>query len=208
MQYSGQLLDSPADYVSDEAFLIVQSIAVEDLIEYGGEWAFGLHFEGESSATMVPERFLRDLFLLDDDDDDDDVELSEAYDPMLWVLIHDAGTADETVCTAADGSTIVCFKDEAAATRCHQALQQLGGSRDPTTQCLRLQELIERLSLDATGDIDICLIDTVVESSGGGGGLGPDGEPVLPIGHSAASRALLKRVYEASAGDGDADFGV
>lgn len=104
------------------------------------------------SITMVPENLFSDKSASD--------YIDPAEDP-IWVLVHDAGTADaQYFSMMLNGSdSIVCFRDEAAASRCGEALQSTGVLRGPSTQSVLLEDLLSSLSEER----DVCLVDEVVE---------------------------------------------
>jgi len=105
------------------------------------------------SITMVPESAFEGHTA--------DEFLDPAEDP-IWVLVHDAGTADAQYfsMTLNGTSSIVCFKDEEAAARCSEALLSKG-SAAASAQSMLLEELLDSLSDD---DVDVCLVDEVVET--------------------------------------------
>ena len=104
------------------------------------------------SITMVPDSCFEGKSASD--------FLDPSEDPV-WVLVHDAGTADAQYfsMTVNGTSSVVCFKDEAAAQRCGEALQSKGAIW-PSPRSLFLEDLIETLGDD---DVEVCLVDEVIE---------------------------------------------
>jgi len=104
------------------------------------------------SITMVPDDLYAGKSAAD--------YIDPAEDP-IWVLVHDAGTADaQYFSMVLNGSdSIVCFRDEEAASRCGEALQNTGTLRGPSAQCVLLEELLGSLSEER----DVCLVDEVVD---------------------------------------------
>ena len=105
------------------------------------------------SITMVPDTCFAESSA------DDFLDPSE--DPV-WVLVHDAGTGDESLFSMSLNGTasVICFKDEEAAARCSAALT-LKGTAQAAAQALYLEELLERVEEE---DLEICLVDEVVEN--------------------------------------------
>jgi hypothetical protein len=105
------------------------------------------------SITMVPETCFEGKSASD--------FLDPSEDPV-WVLVHDAGTADAQFfsMTLNGTSSVVCFKDEAAAQRCGAALQNKGATW-PSPRSLLLEDLIETLGEE---DVEVCLVDEVIET--------------------------------------------
>lgn len=104
------------------------------------------------SITLVPDDVFADRSASD--------YIDPAEDP-IWVLVHDAGTADaQFFSMVLNGSdSIVCFRDEEAASRCGEALMSTGALRGPSTQSVLLEDLLSSLDEER----DVCLVDEVVE---------------------------------------------
>lgn len=105
------------------------------------------------SITMVPDSCFEGRTT------DDFLDPSE--DP-IWVLVHDEGTGDaELFKMQLNGSSsVICFKDEAAAVRCSQALRQKGAAA-ATARSVLIEDLVDRVD-DA--ELEICLVDEVIET--------------------------------------------
>jgi len=104
------------------------------------------------SITMVPETLYADVHASD--------FIDPAEDP-IWVLVQDAGTADaQYFSMVLNGSdSIVCFRDEASASRCSEALQTAGTVRSPLTEEVLLEDLLS----NPYEERDVCLVDEVVD---------------------------------------------
>jgi len=104
------------------------------------------------SITMVPEELYADVQASD--------YIDPAEDP-IWVLVQDAGTADaQYFSMVLNGSdSIVCFRDEASASRCSAALTTTGAVRSPLTEEVLLEDLLS----NPYEERDVCLVDEVVE---------------------------------------------
>ena len=83
-------------------------------------------------------------------------------DERVWVLIHDAGTADAQYFAVALNGTraVVCFRDESSAESCRSALDG-NGQRQPSVASVMLDEVL--YELDDDEDTELCLVDEVVE---------------------------------------------
>jgi len=159
----------------------VQALDVEALVVTSREANFrvGLVFEGDLSEgisqseslitsalpstplgivmTIVPESLFADKTSAD--------FIDVAEDP-IWVLIHDEGTGDAQYFSMRLNGTqaVVCFKDEAEAARCSLALrgkEESSAAPPPATRSMLLEALLETLEDD---DVDVCLVDSVVET--------------------------------------------
>jgi hypothetical protein len=109
------------------------------------------------TITMVPSDLSEDKTSAD--------FLDPSEDPV-WVLVHDEGTADAQYfsMTLNGTSSVVCFKDEAAAKSCSLALENRGEvsvRAGPTARSLLLGDLLETLDND---EVDVCLVDEVLET--------------------------------------------
>ena len=108
------------------------------------------------SITMVPDGLFEDKTSAD--------FLDPSEDPV-WVLVHDEGTGDAQYfsMTLNGTSSVVCFKDEDAASRCGLALEAKGanGRGAPLARSLLLEDLLDTLGDE---DVDVCLVDEVVET--------------------------------------------
>lgn len=109
------------------------------------------------TITMVPSDLSEDKSSAD--------FLDPSEDPV-WVLVHDEGTADAQYfsMTLNGTSSVVCFKDEAAAKSCSLALENRGEvsvRAGPTARSLLLGDLLETLDND---EVDVCLVDEVLET--------------------------------------------
>ena len=149
--------------------------------------------------------------------------LDPSEDP-IWVLVHDAGTADaQFFSMALNGtSSVVCFKDLESAERCSQALQAKGTS-DTAARSILLEDLLDEI---VDEEIEVCLVDevveTMVEDDGSGELPGPgiiaadESDTVLgafPADPAEAARettavpkdvrAMLSRIYEGEDGEGE-----
>lgn len=176
-QYALSLRESMYDEVAS-----VQALDVEALVVTSREANFrvGLVFEGDLTVdpptagglitsgeigsaplgivlTIVPEQLFADKTSAD--------FIDVAEDP-IWVLVHDEGTGDAQYFSMKLNGTeaVVCFKDEAEAARCSLALrgkEQSSAAPPPTARCMLLEALLETLDGD---DVDVCLVDSVVET--------------------------------------------
>jgi len=156
----------------------VQALDVEALVVTSREANFrvGLVFAGDLSEsetvslistggplsplgivmTIVPESLFSDKTSAD--------FIDVAEDP-IWVLVHDEGTGDAQYFSMKLNGTdaVVCFKDEDEASRCSMALQgkEAGSASPPAARSMLLEALLETLEGD---DVDVCLVDSVVET--------------------------------------------
>ena len=78
----------------------------------------------------------------------------------MWVLVHDAGTADAQYfsMTVNGTSSVVCFRTRPRRS-VREALQSKGAIW-PSPRSLFLEDLIETLGDD---DVEVCLVDEVIE---------------------------------------------
>ena len=85
----------------------------------------------------------------------------------VWVLVHDAGTADAQYFSISVNSTdsVVCFKTEAAALTCCKALLAKGAVL-PVPREVMLEEVLDDLhAAEGGGGLpwDVCLVDSMTE---------------------------------------------
>ena len=172
-----------AESLQDDAYdgevASVQALDVEALVVTSREASFrvGIVFAGDLSSdeseptralitgTMSPiDRLSLSITIVPDEVFEDKTSadfLDPAEDPV-WVLVHDAGTADAQYFTMRlnGTSSIVCFKDSEAAERCSAALQ-IKGAAHAKARSLLLEELLDSIDDD---DVEVCLVDEVVET--------------------------------------------
>ena len=144
-------------------------------------------------------------------------------DERVWVLIHDAGTADAQYFAVALNGTraVVCFRDESSAESCRSALDG-NGQRQPSVASVMLDEVL--YELDDDEDTELCLVDEVVEMfdsaadgpevivtdgrgsdaiiSAAAAGEGHDGFDATRISR-VGERELLDRIFDADASERD-----
>ena len=171
------------------------------------------------SITMVPDHVFAGRT---------SAEFLDPSDEPIWVLVHDAGTADaQYFQMSLNGtSSVVCFKDLESAERCAHALQSKGTSGTAARSIL-LEDLLDQICDDET---EVCLVDEVVETMVEGDGSGElpgpgiiaadssdqvlgsfPAEPAEAARETSAVprdvRAMLNRIYASEGGEADAGEG-
>lgn len=208
-QFASAMLVDDDDYVSDEAFISVLRVDLEDLAITSSSIR-DVHVavqlteddgdrDSDHTFQLVPEGTFPEVDSCNLAEDDRKQEQDEdAADELLWVLVHDMGTADALVHTVVQeqGSvTVLCFEDPMSAMHCGRSAATQRGAIEPLSAVsLTLAELLEVLQLtfceDMVGRIDIYRVKAAKEA------LEMLSDATANSGNSQGQRAMLNWLFK------------
>lgn len=224
--FKGDVKVSPS--TTAENPLIVSGLAAPSAVTISITMVPDGMFEGKvcraTGAILAPFRAIRRISILTRHPPPQTADdFLDPADERVWVLIHDAGTADAQYFAVALNGTraVVCFRDESSAESCRSALDG-NGQRQPSVASVMLDEVL--YELDDDEDTELCLVDEVVEMfdsaadgpevivtdgrgsdaiiSAAAAGEGHDGFDATRISR-VGERELLDRIFDADASERD-----